>query len=63
MSIDIKKPVVEAISIAPLGLLLIQFFESMSVESCSQLMAFVRHIHSKKLKEEFVSCATLTSST
>ena len=51
MSIDIKEQVVEKICSAPFGLFSIQLDESTDVESCSQLMAFVRYIHSGKLKE------------
>ena len=54
MNTHIKEQVVEEIRLAPFGLFLIQLDESTDVESCSQLMAFVRHIHSGKLKEEFL---------
>ena len=63
MSKDIKEQVVEEILSAPFGLFSIQLDESTDVESCSQLMAFVRYIHSGKLKEEFLFCTALKSTT
>ena len=61
MSIDIKKQVLEEIHSAPFGLFSIQLDKSTDVESCSQLMAFVRYIHSGKLKEKFLFCKALKS--
>ena len=58
MSKDIKEQVVEEILSAPFGLFSIQLDES---TDCSQLMAFVRYIHSGKLKEEFLFCTALKS--
>ena len=63
MSIDIKEQVVEEICSASCGLFSIQLDESTDVESCSQLMAFVRYIHSGKLKEELLFCTALKSTT
>ena len=54
VSTDIKEQIVEEIRSAPLRLFSIQWDESTDIESCSQIMAFVRHIHSGKLKEEFI---------
>ena len=58
MSIDIKEQVIEKIRSAPFGLFSIQLDKS-----TVQLMAFVRHIHSGKLKEEFLFCTAQKSTT
>ena len=63
MSTDIQEQVVEEIRSALFGLFLTQLVESTNVESCSQLMAFVRYIHSGKLNEEFLFCTVLKSTT
>ena len=63
MSTDIKEKVVEEIRSAPLGLFSIRLNESTHVESCSQLMTFVKYIHSGKLKEDFLFCTALKSTT
>ena len=60
---DIKEQVVEEILSAPFGLFSIQLDKSTDIESCSQLMAFVRYIHSGKLKEEFLFRTALKSTT
>ena len=62
-SIDIKEQVVKEIRSVPFGLFSNQVDESTDVESCSQLMAFVRYIHSGKLKEEFRFCTAVKSTT
>ena len=63
MSTDIKEQVGEVIRSAPLGLFSIQLDESTDVESCSQLMPFVRYINFGKLKEEFLFCTALKNTT
>ena len=63
MSTDIKEQVVEKIRSASFGLFSIQLDESTDVESCSRLVAFVRYVHSGKLKEEFLFCRALKSTT
>ena len=63
MSTDIKKQTVEEITSAPFSLFLIHLDKSMDVKSFSQLMAFVRYIHFGKLKEEFLFCTVLKSTT
>ena len=63
MSTDIKKQVVEEISSAPYGLFSIQLDESTDIKFSFQLIAFVRYIHSAKLKKEFLFCTALKSTT
>ena len=63
MSTVMKKQVVEEITSAPFGLFSIRLDESTDVGSCSQLMTFVRYIHFGKLKEEFLFCTALKSTT
>ena len=58
MSKYIKEHIGEEICLSSLGLFLIYVDKSTDVESCSQLMAFVRYVYSGKLKE-FLFCATL----
>ena len=63
MSADIKEQVIEEIRSAPFGLFSMLLDESTDVESCSQFMTFVRYIHSAKLKEKFLFCTALKSTT
>lgn len=61
MSYDIKEQVIQEIKRA--GLFSIQLDESTDVQSRSQLLAFVRHVHGEDLKEEFLFCEPLEQST
>ncbi|XP_042204126.1 protein ZBED8-like [Homarus americanus] len=61
MSDDIKEQVIQKVKEA--GLFSIQLDESTDVQSCSQLMVFVRYVHGEDMKEEFLSCETLEQST
>ena len=45
------------------GLFSIQLDESTDVQFCSQLMVFVRYVHSGDLKEEFLFCDDLELTT
>ena len=45
------------------GLFSIQLDESTDVQSCSQLLAFVRYVHDENLKKEFLFCEPLEQST
>uniref|UniRef100_A0A0P4VR47 Uncharacterized protein n=1 Tax=Scylla olivacea TaxID=85551 RepID=A0A0P4VR47_SCYOL len=61
ISDDIKEQVIQEIKRA--GLFSIQLDESTDVQSCSQLLAFVRYVHDEDLKEEFLFCEPLEQST
>lgn len=63
MSEDIKKQLVEEIQIAPFGLFSVQLDESTDVESCAQLLAFVRYVNNGRIKEEFLFCSALETTT
>ena len=60
MSTDIKEQDLEEIRLVPFGLFSIQLNE---FKSCSQVMAFVKYIYSGKLKEKFLFCTALKSTT
>ena len=57
LSDDIKEQVIQEIKST--GLFSIQLDESTDVQSCSQLLAFVRYVHDEDLKEEFLFCEHL----
>ncbi|XP_045109127.1 zinc finger BED domain-containing protein 5-like [Portunus trituberculatus] len=61
ISDDIREQVIQEIKRA--GLFSIQLDESTDVQSCSQLLAFVRYVHDEDLKEEFLFCEPLEQST
>ena len=61
LSLDIKEQVVQKVKNA--GLFSVQLDESTNVQSCSQLMVFIRYIHSGDLKEEFLFCDDLELTT
>lgn len=60
MSDDIKEQVIQKVK--KNGLFSIQLDESTDVQSCSQLMVFVRYVRGEDMKEEFF-CETLEQST
>ncbi|XP_076807253.1 protein FAM200C-like [Clavelina lepadiformis] len=61
MSDDIKEQVIQQLKEA--GLFSIQLDESTEIQCCSQLVAFVRYVHSGDIKEDFLFCETLEEST
>ncbi|XP_067932962.1 protein FAM200C-like [Watersipora subatra] len=63
MSENIKKQLVEEIQNAPFGLFFIQLDESTDVESCAQLLAFVRYVDNGNIEEEFLFRSALKTTT
>ena len=63
MADDIKQQVVEELRSTPLGLFSIQLDESTDVAGCAQLLVFVRYVHELELKDEFLFCHALESTT
>uniref|UniRef100_UPI00358EFF27 zinc finger BED domain-containing protein 5-like n=1 Tax=Myxine glutinosa TaxID=7769 RepID=UPI00358EFF27 len=61
MSMDVKEQVLDEIKDSPL--FSFQLDESTDVSSCSQLLVFVRYIHSDDIKEEFLCCSALETTT
>uniref|UniRef100_UPI00358F67E6 SCAN domain-containing protein 3-like n=1 Tax=Myxine glutinosa TaxID=7769 RepID=UPI00358F67E6 len=61
MSMDVKEQVLDEIKDSPL--FSFQLDESTDVHSCSQLLVFVRYIHSDDIKEEFLFCSALETTT
>ena len=61
MSMDVKEQVLTEIKASPL--FAFQLDESTDVSSCSQLLVFVRYIHSGDIKDEFLFCSTLETTT
>lgn len=61
LSQDIKEQVIEEIKKA--DLFSIQLDESTDVQSCAQLLVFVRYIHEGVIKEEFLFCRSIESTT
>lgn len=59
MSVDIKDQVVSEIKAAKFGIFSIQLDESTDVSSCAQLLVFVRYVHAGAIKEEFLFCSPL----
>jgi len=57
MSVDVKEQVLHEIRASPL--FSFQVDESTDVSSCSQLLVFVKYIHSGDIKEEFLSVVHL----
>ena len=58
---DVKKQVVNEIKASPM--FSFQFDELTEVGSCAQLLVFVRYIHSGDIKEEFLFCSGLNTTT
>ena len=63
MSNDICKQVIEEIKDTPFCLFSLQLDESTDVEDCAQLMAFARYVRDGHLKEEFLFCKSLETTT
>ena len=61
MSIDVKEQVLTEIKSSPL--FSFQLDESTDVSSCSQLLVFVRYINSGDIKDEFLFCSALETTT
>lgn len=61
MSLDVKEQVLDEIKASPL--FSFQLDESTDVASCSQLLVFMRYIHSCDIKEEFLFCSALETTT
>ena len=62
MSDDVKQQVITELKEAPLGKFSIQL-ESTDVAACAQLMVFARYISGEDLKENFLYCHTIDSTT
>ena len=58
---DVKKQVVNEIKASPM--FSFQFDELTEVGSCAQLLVFVRYIHSGDIKEKFLFCSELNTTT
>ncbi|XP_055549359.1 zinc finger BED domain-containing protein 5-like [Wyeomyia smithii] len=63
MSVNVKNQVVSEIKAAKFGLLSIQLDESTDVSSCAQLLVFVRYVFDNVIKEEFLFCSPLETTT
>ncbi|XP_068229404.1 protein FAM200C-like [Palaemon carinicauda] len=61
MSMDVKEQVLTEIMGSPL--FSFQLDESTDVSSCSQLLVFVRYINSGDIKDEFLFCSALETTT
>ena len=61
MATDVKQPVIAEIKSS--SMFSIQVDQSTDVASYSQLLVFVRHIHMEDVKEEFLYCKALETST
>ncbi|XP_055543289.1 SCAN domain-containing protein 3-like [Wyeomyia smithii] len=61
MSNDVKAQILSEIRLSTL--FAIQLDESTDVSSCAQLIVFVKYIHSGELKEEFLFCSELETTT
>ena len=63
MSNNILMQVVKQLKSNPFKLFSLQLDESTDVSSCSQLLVYVRYVHEKKFKEEFLLCRELETTT
>ena len=61
MSTDVKQQVTTEVKSSPM--LAVQLDESTDVASCSQLLVFVRSKHEEDVKEEFLYCNSLETTT
>ncbi|XP_023216822.1 zinc finger BED domain-containing protein 5-like, partial [Centruroides sculpturatus] len=61
MSVDVKEQILNEIKVSPL--FSFQVDESTDISSCSQLLVFVKYIHSDDIKEEFLFCSELETTT
>ncbi len=63
MSDDVKEKVIQKIKSSPTGMFTIQLDESTDVNSCTQLLVFVRCIFLCDIKEEYLLCTQLETTT
>ena len=63
MSDDIKEKVIQEIKSSPAGMFAIQLDESTDVSSCAQLLVFVRYVFLCDIKEEYMLCTQLETTT
>ena len=61
MSVNVKEQVIDEIQDSPM--FSFQVDESTDITSCAQLLVFVRYIHSGDIKEEFLFCSDLKTTT
>ena len=61
MSLDVKQQVIEEIKASPL--FAFQVDKSTDVVLCSQLVVFVRYIHEYDIKNKFLFCTSLETTT
>ena len=61
MSANVKQKIINEIKASPMFSL--QLDESTDVASCSQLLVFVPYVHTEDVKEEFLYCKVLDSTT
>lgn len=63
MSDDIKEKVIQEIKSSPTGMFAIQLDESTDASSCTQLLVFVRYVFLRDIKEEYLLCTQLETTT
>ncbi len=63
MSDDVKEKVIQNIKSSPTGMFGIQVGESTDVCSCAQLLVFVRYVFLCYIKEEYMLCTQLETTT
>jgi hypothetical protein len=63
MAQDILTQVVNEVKSSPYAKFSLQFDESTDVSSCAVLLGFIRYVHLSEVKEEFLMCEYLTSTT
>ena len=61
MSEDVKEQVINEMKASPMFFLHVD--ETTDVASCAQLLVFVRYIHLRDVKEEFLFCCELEATT
>ncbi|XP_042204263.1 zinc finger BED domain-containing protein 5-like [Homarus americanus] len=60
---DIMEQVIQEIKPSPTGMFTIQLNESTGVSSCAQLLAFVRYVFLRDIKDEYLFCIQLETTT
>lgn len=63
MATDVLSQVVEEVKASPFGQFSLQFDESTDVSSCALLLGFIRYVHKDDIKEEFLLCKSLPTTT
>ncbi len=63
MSDDVKEKVIQEIKSSPTGMFAIELDESMDVSACTQLLVFVRYVFLCDIKEEYLLCSQLETTT